>query len=129
MSNLILPIGSKNYYLAGPMSNLPYFNFPTFEKYAKAIEAKGHKVFSPARTDVERAGFDFSLLCPKGTHEELAETGVSEKINYKDCMKVDLNWIIDHADAIALLPGWEKSKGARCERALGECLGLEIIEL
>lgn len=42
---------------------------------------------------------------------------------------VDLGWICAEADAVALLPGWERSKGATAERAAAVALGLEIIEL
>lgn len=114
-------------YLAGKMSGVPYFNFPAFNGATKALRAKGHEVFSPAEKDVERAG-NFQLLCPTGSKEELIAANVPQ-INYKDCMKIDLNWIIDNADAIALLPDWNRSAGAKVEKALAELLGLEVIFL
>lgn len=114
-------------YLAGPMTGQPYFNFPAFFEAAKVLRDMGHEVFSPAEHDQERGG-DFWKNCPTGSHEELVATNTPQ-INYKDCMRIDVNWIIDHAEAIALLPGWEKSKGARAEKALAECLGLEVIVL
>jgi len=49
--------------------------------------------------------------------------------NYRDCLRADLNWILDHAEAIALLPGWRRSRGAKMERALADILHLEVIEL
>lgn len=114
-------------YLAGKMSNVPFFNFPAFKKHAEALRALGHDVFSPAEKDVERAG-EFQLRCPTGSKEELAAAGVPQ-INYKDCMKIDLNYIMDEADAIALIPGWETSPGVSVELALSELLGKEIIYL
>lgn len=114
-------------YLAGPMSNIPHFNFPAFhEGEAKLREMGFNEIFSPAKHDIERAGYDFSPNCPTGSHTELK--GIPQ-INYRDCMRADLNWIIDNATHIALLPGWEKSKGAVTEHALAKCLGLEIIIL
>lgn len=117
----------KKVYLAGPMSNRPYFNFPAFHEAAAVLRNKGFEVFSPAECDQDRGG-DFWKACPNGTHEELSQTNTPQ-INYKDCMRIDLNWILDHADAIALMPDWETSKGARAEKALAECLNLEVINL
>lgn len=108
------------------MSNRPYFNFPAFKEAMQKLQSEGHHVFSPAEQDILRAGYDFSGKCPTGNHKELDEAEVSGRINYKDCMRVDLNWIIDFADEIALLPGWENSKGVSCEKALAECLGLKV---
>ena len=39
----------------------------------------------------------------------------------------DLAWICREADAIAMLPGWEKSYGARAEHAVAVALDLQII--
>lgn len=114
-------------YLAGKMSDTPYFNFPAFFYHAKDLRQKGYEVFSPAECDIERAG-DFWKSCPAGSWEELKVLNIPQ-VNYRDCMRIDLNWIIDNADVIALIPGWENSKGARAEKALADCLGLEIIYL
>lgn len=114
-------------YLAGPMTGIPYFNFPAFFAAAERLEAQGHEVFNPAKKDNEHFGEGIGS-CPNGTHEE-AEKAVGRPVTYKGCLKIDLNWILDNAEAIALLPGWEKSKGVKAEKALADALGLEIINL
>lgn len=121
---MVISIMPKKVYLAGPMSNQPYFNFHKFFVVAKALRERGYVVFSPAEHDIERGG-DFWSHCPTGSAAELKVTNVPQ-INYRECMRTDLNWIIDNADGIVLLPGWENSKGAKTEKALAECLGLEI---
>lgn len=117
----------KKVYLAGKMSGKPYFNFPAFFEAAKYLRTNGWEVFSPAECDIERAG-EFWKECPNGSWEDLKKLSVPQ-INYRDCMRIDLNWILDHADAIALMPCWEDSKGVKAEKALAECLGLEVIYL
>lgn len=101
-----------NVYLAGPMSDLPEFNFPAFFAAAKNLRSQGHVVFNPPEKDLEMWGDIETVI---------------KKANYRDCLRVDLNWLLDHAEAIALLPGWEYSKGARVEHALAVALGLKII--
>lgn len=113
-------------YLAGPMSNIPYFNIPTFLGAAKELRTKGYEVFCPAEADIETYG-DFWKACPNGTHAEAHKKGPAP--TYREVLKVDLNWILDHAEAIALLPGWEHSKGVKAELALAECLGLKVMHL
>lgn len=122
-----MSVKPKKIYLAGPMSNRPYFNFPAFHKAAATLRNQGYEVFSPAECDQERGG-DFWQMCPTGSHEELLATNTPQ-INYRDCMRIDLNWILDHADAIALLPDWENSKGARAEKALADALGIEVMHV
>lgn len=101
-------------YLAGPMSSKPDFNFLAFFVAAVQLRQQGHVVFCPAEEDVKEWG-DLD--------------SVRAKANYRDCMRKDLNWILDHAEAIALLPGWEESKGARVEEQLARMLGLQVMIL
>jgi hypothetical protein len=101
-------------YLAGPMSGYKDFNFPQFRKYAKQLRKQGHAVFSPAEADLVRWG-------------SLAE--IAKKATYRKCLATDLNWILRHAEGIAMMPGWKKSKGARVELHLAQVLGLEEIYL
>jgi Domain of unknown function (DUF4406) len=114
-----------NVYLAGPMRGYPEFNYPAFRAAAALLRADGHSVFSPAERDIERHnGEDISV----GTLGDLAEIE-AKGFNIRDAIFDDLSYIIRHADAIALLPGWETSKGVACELATAEFLDLKVIEL
>ncbi len=115
-------------YLAGPMSNIPYFNFPAFFEGERKLREQGFEtIFNPAQSDVDTYG-DFWKNCPTGSHEE-AKGKDGTPITYRDVLRKDLNWILDNAEAIAFLPGWEKSKGVKAEKALAECLQLKEIYL
>jgi len=109
-------------YLAGPMRGLPDFNFPAFKAATAKLRAEGHVVFNPAERDEQMYGADFV----RGTTGDPKEI---PQFSLRDAMKADCSWICDHGEAIYLLPGWEKSKGATAERALGVALGLLIVEL
>lgn len=113
-------------YLAGAMRGVPRFNFPAFHAVAARLRAQGHEVFSPAEKDNERHGTDISAGNATGDESiAAAEHG----FNLREALGVNLAWICAHADAIALLPGWQVSKGATAERAAAVALGLEVIEL
>jgi hypothetical protein len=122
---------AKNYkpkvYLAGPMSNIPQFNIPNFLKGEKILKDSGYEVFNPGRHDLETYG-DILLSCKSGTHEEIHGM-MDNPPTYRECLRIDLNWILDNADTIAFLPGWEKSKGCQVEKALADCLQLDLIYL
>lgn len=108
-------------YLAGPMRGVPYFNHPAFHAAAKQLRSEGHEVFSPAEYDNEKHGQN-STGCE--------ETATREHgFDRRAAMKSGLVWICDHADAIAMLPNWEKSSGARAEYALAYALSLQFITL
>ena len=99
-------------YLAGPMRDIPQFNFPAFDRAAKLLREAGYDVVSPAEMD-RAAGID-------------EHTGVVPCL--RGCMRRDLNAILDECDTIALLPGWQRSKGCAVEVALGLFLGLKFID-
>lgn len=111
-------------YLAGPMTGIPHFNYPAFNDAAVLLRKARHTVFNPAEHDIETFGKDISN--PTGDASQAAkEHGFSRR----NALKADLSWICDNAEAIALLPGWENSSGARAERALADALSLEILVL
>ena len=75
-------------YIAGPMTGLPDYNRAAFNAKAAELEAIGHRILNPASI---------------GT---LPEYGMYWPINKA---------MIDSADAIYMLDGWEGSPGARAE--------------
>lgn len=112
-------------YLAGPMRGLPEFNFPAFMKAAEELRAQGHEVFNPAERDKEQHG-DFEKGNINGD-EVLA--AAQHGFSLREALRDDTHWISMEAEGIALLPGWQNSKGAKAERALADALHLEIIYL
>lgn len=112
-------------YLAGPMTGIPNFNFPAFDYATKLLRSQGHDVFNPAERDRRVHGDEVEnnpAGCPL-----LAR--INHGFSLRDALEDDTSWICSTADAVALLPGWEGSKGACAERALAVALGLTIIHL
>lgn len=113
-------------YVAGPMRGIPEFNFPAFNAATVALRAAGHTVFNPAEKDNERHGVDISKGNTTGDEAVAAQ---QHGFNLREALGHDLAYICAEADAVALLPGWENSKGANAERATALALGLEILVL
>lgn len=110
-------------YLAGPMRGYAEFNFPAFHAAAAKLRAQGHFVFSPAENDISKNG-DFSKDYKTGDEKALEQ---STGWTLRKALEDDTRWICREGEGIALLPGWEKSKGACAEHALSVALGLEVI--
>lgn len=97
-------------YVCGPMSNLPRFNIPAFDAAAASLRSQGYDVTNPADEDspaVRAAG----LASTTGDLADLAPTGQT----WGDLLARDVKIVADRVDGIVLLPGWEKSRGARLE--------------
>jgi len=113
-------------YLAGPMRGYPKFNFPAFDFAAAKLRSQGFEVFSPADNDRQRMGDKPFSSNDTGDEIKLEkDTG----FNIRQALTDDTHYICVHADGIALLPGWEKSSGAKAEHALAEALGHTVIIL
>jgi hypothetical protein len=117
----------KKVYLAGPMTGIANFNFPAFNRAADILRAEGYSVFNPAERDIERhGGVDISADNHSG---DPAQAAANHGFSLREALADDTAYICREADAIAMLPGWENSKGARAEHALAFALGHTIIYL
>ena len=113
-------------YIAGPMRGIPEFNFPAFYAAEELLKNQGHEPFNPARRDNDTHGTDISKGNVTGDESIAA---AQHGFNLREALGADLAYITGTADAVALLPGWENSKGAIAERATAVALGLEVILL
>ncbi len=119
-----MPDHTLKIYLAGPMRGIPNFNFPAFDTATAMLRRAGFTVFSPAERD--RAAYGEGIAHnPTGDENAAAQLGCT----IRECLAADTEWLCRHADGIALLPGWQGSKGACAERALALALGLFLIDL
>lgn len=89
-------------YLAGPMTGLEDFNFPAFNAMAAKLRARGYQVENPA------------------------EHGVVDDADWADYMAYDLTRL-GLCGMVAVLPGWENSKGARLEVHIARELGMRVV--
>ena len=111
-------------YLAGPMRGIKAYNHPAFDRAAAMLRAEGHEVFSPAEHDRESMPeFDWPNLTGDPETDGIPPKALREVI------LADLVWICQNADAMALLPGWQKSRGVSVEKPLADFIGLYIREI
>lgn len=90
-------------YVAGRMRGLPALNFHAFAAAADKLRSEGWSVYNPAAANLEGMPLAKIMAC---VLSQLCE-----------------------CDAIAVLPGWWKSGGARIEWMLARYLKLRIIYL
>lgn len=95
-------VRERRIYVAGPMTGLPEYNFPLFNSTAERLRSEGWHVENPA------------------------EHGHVEGAGWADYLRWDISRIAT-CGAIYLLPGWEKSKGARLEVHIAGVLGLRAL--
>jgi hypothetical protein len=87
------------------MKGYPQSNYPLFHEVTSWLRQAGHTVYNPAEF----------------THEE-------EIFPIRKAFASYCKFICEEAEAIVLLPGYEKSLGAGAELALAKNCKLEIIE-
>src|SRR6202012_3107664 len=109
-------------YISGPMRGIKDFNFPAFDAAAAFLRAHGHEVFNRAEKDRQHDPSGKSWKSETGDITKDESTGLFDR---RKAIRADLDYIIDHADAIAMLPGWNVSKGANAELWLARFLDLK----
>jgi hypothetical protein len=91
-------------YIAGPMTGLPEFNYPAFNASAEKLREKGYHVENPAENPEP----------PCKSWQGYMRMGIAQVVS---------------CDAVALLPGWENSRGAKIERRVAEEIGLRVVDI
>lgn len=102
-----------NIYISGPMTGHDNLNFPAFFHAEDRIRRMGYNPVNPARLP----------------QQHIDEHGHIEPIPYSVLLDTCLETIAIMADAIALLIGWEQSKGAKKEYDLAVKMKLGILIL
>lgn len=88
-------------YISGPMTGYPLLNFPAFEDAARRLRALGVEVVNPAELNPDPGA------------------------EWVDCMRVDIKALCD-CGSIAMLRGWQASRGARLEHQIATALGFDV---
>jgi hypothetical protein len=114
-------ITSGKWYLAGPMSGLPQFNIPAFDAAAKVLRGLGCKVISPAELDAPEIRAQY-LASPDGA-------SLPDTPTWGTFLSRDVKIVADQVRGIVLLPGWEKSRGARLEAYVGLLCGHRFLTI
>lgn len=92
-------------YIAGPMSGLPANNYPAFNQAAEDLADVGFEPLNPVNVSKHCNG--------------------SCKHDWQWYMRRTLTMMLT-ADRVALLPGWENSRGATIENDLALSIGIPV---
>jgi len=95
---------SRRIYIAGPMTGLPEHNFPAFHAAANRLQEAGWETVNPAEN------FDGRTDLPRETY-----------------LRADIE-LLATCDAVAMLPGWEDSRGAKLEYLIAWELGMPVLD-
>lgn len=90
-------------YLSGPMSGYPLDNYPAFHAEARRLRELGYHVENPA------------------------ENPPPSDRSWHGYMRLALAQLLT-CEGIALLPGWERSRGATLEHHVAKALGMLVFD-
>jgi hypothetical protein len=92
---------SLRIYVAGPMTGLPDYNLDAFATAATRLRERGHNAQNPGRR------------------------GVINGYTWQDYMRDGLSLLLT-CEAVALLDGWEDSRGATLEAHVARALTMPV---
>lgn len=89
-------------YIAGPMDGVPNHNFPLFNRVAANLRRQGFVVFTPT------------------------ENGCAPDSPYLTHIDADID-MIQKCNAMLMLPGWHRSRGAQAEMEIAKWRNMTIL--
>lgn len=89
-------------YCSGPITDTPNFR-QAFDEASEELRALGWRVYNPA------------------AFEDL----LGDDREYSECLRLDL-FVVMMVQALWMLPGWSRSRGARVEHDVAKVLNLDV---
>ena len=109
-------------FLSGPMRGYPALNHAAFHSYEEWLTSFGFTVISPAAHDHE-----------VDIHPEEEDFDANGDVFGAETISTLMEWcltkVLREATMVALLPGWEQSKGALAEIAAAKAVGIPVFEI
>lgn len=103
-------------YISGPITGLPDHNKAAFEQAWEQLVGAGYTAVNPHVICAVLAEHECAYPC---TPSEL-------ELPWADYLRSDLIEMLRSCEALAMLPGWETSRGARLEVHVARDLGWEV---
>lgn len=100
----------ETWYIAGPMTGIPQFNFPAFLDAASRLRGMGYNVISPAEIDR-----DETRLAALNSKDGAEGSGSPNGETWGDFLARDVKLVADEVHGVVFLPDWHKSRGAVLE--------------
>lgn len=112
----------KYWYLAGPMSGRPGFNYREFDRVSELLRQQGYPIVSPAEFEHEK---ERKVIAEASGTEDPADVGPA----WEDCLARDV-CVVAHPNCVGiiLLPEWQDSRGARLETFVASELDKPLFE-
>ena len=92
-------------YISGPMTGIPDLNYPAFFAAEENLQLHYSKILNPARLQLDK----------------------NQENKWENWMRKAIVMMME-ATHVVLLPGWERSKGAKEEVRLAELLGMVVVK-
>jgi hypothetical protein len=111
-------------YIAGPMTGYPGFNAAAFDAMADTLRAAGYDVVSP----VEMDGPEWRRVAAQSPDGDADKVEAELGLTWPDFLARDVQLLAGgKVTGVVVLPGWDKSRGARLETFVARMLqGLPI---
>lgn len=106
-------MSTKPWYLTGPMSNIPGFNFPAFDDAAARLRAIGYDLIVPSEQDSPEMQAK-ARASPDGNMATLTSAMTNHE-TWGDVLSRDVKLVADRVDGLILMDGWQTSRGAKLE--------------
>ena len=108
-------------YLAGPMTGLPEYNAPAFRAATFDLRNRGIEVWSPVEMD-EEDGVNLEAEAASATTLH-SDPGW----DWARALARDIGVVIRDVEAVVVLPGWTKSRGAFLETETAYAQGKSVL--